>query len=425
MKRLFALLLALVMLLTLTACGSGEEGATTGESTGTTVNTTENTNDPTNGTQSTTESTTDGDAVGATEPPATTTPTTESTPDTTTPIPTEPKPTESPTTEPLVTEPPVTEPSEPEPIKTTSVALSVSSVKLFVGEKATVTATVKPNNATDKTIKWTSSNTAIATVANGIVTAHKVGTATITATASGGQTATCKVTVEQKEEPKPTEPPATEPAVPTVQEKKYTGYEIVSVYSPEQALLTRFYGGANKAFCKNDSMTIQINMSNGKATEEDLSVELPYGCSYSISGNRITFVFDGSRSWGGGKIVVKNSDGTKNEIPIDVTVVRVTSLSSNTAELKDQFVTYGKKRGLTFIPNGTDFVLKYNGGYTKDDKTKSITGCTIVGTDDYISMSDNSNWIYDALDLVDEYNRRGFDKWTFRINAYSFTTLAE
>ena len=80
MKRILAILLALVMLLSLTACGKDEESTPTGESTGVTTSATESTNDATDGTedstQGTTESTTGGDVTEATEPPATTVPTT-------------------------------------------------------------------------------------------------------------------------------------------------------------------------------------------------------------------------------------------------------------------------------------------------------------------------------------------------------------
>lgn len=75
-----------------------------------------------------------------------------------------------------------------------SIKLDKESLNLVEGAKATLTATVTPDNATDKTVTWTSSDEAIATVVNGEVTAVKEGTATITAKA-GDKEATCKVTV--------------------------------------------------------------------------------------------------------------------------------------------------------------------------------------------------------------------------------------
>ena len=80
MKRILALLLALVMLLTLAACGKDEGSTPTGESTGATTNTTESTNDATDGTedstQDTTEGTESGDTTETTEPSTNTPPTT-------------------------------------------------------------------------------------------------------------------------------------------------------------------------------------------------------------------------------------------------------------------------------------------------------------------------------------------------------------
>ena len=77
----------------------------------------------------------------------------------------------------------------------TSVTLDRTSASLNVNESITLTATVKPDDATDKTVTWTSSNESIASVTEGVVTAHKGGTATITAQA-GDKTATCEITVK-------------------------------------------------------------------------------------------------------------------------------------------------------------------------------------------------------------------------------------
>ena len=76
----------------------------------------------------------------------------------------------------------------------TSISLNHTTISLQVDETETLYATVSPSDATDKTVTWSSSNTGVATVKNGVVTAHKIGTATITAQA-GGKTATCTVTV--------------------------------------------------------------------------------------------------------------------------------------------------------------------------------------------------------------------------------------
>ena len=86
-------------------------------------------------------------------------------------------------------------------IAITGIGLNKSTTSLTEGESETLTATITPSNATgDKTVKWSSSNEAVAVVdSNGKVTAKKAGTAVITATSSNGKSASCTVTVKQKE----------------------------------------------------------------------------------------------------------------------------------------------------------------------------------------------------------------------------------
>lgn len=80
------------------------------------------------------------------------------------------------------------------PREVESVTVEPASLTLEVGQSETLTATVSPGNADDKTVIWHSSDTDVATVEDGVVTAVSEGTATITATADG-KSATCLVTV--------------------------------------------------------------------------------------------------------------------------------------------------------------------------------------------------------------------------------------
>ena len=85
-----------------------------------------------------------------------------------------------------------------EGVKVSKVELDKTSVSLKVGGTEQLTATVKPDNATDKTVTWTSSKPTVAAVdENGKITAVAPGTATITATADG-KSATCTVTVAKE-----------------------------------------------------------------------------------------------------------------------------------------------------------------------------------------------------------------------------------
>jgi GH35 family endo-1,4-beta-xylanase/uncharacterized protein YjdB/pimeloyl-ACP methyl ester carboxylesterase len=77
--------------------------------------------------------------------------------------------------------------------------VSLDATSLYItklGQSTQLTATIEPANAANKNVTWSSSDTDVATVANGIITAVGNGTAVITVTTEdGGKTATCTVTV--------------------------------------------------------------------------------------------------------------------------------------------------------------------------------------------------------------------------------------
>mgnify|MGYP001282468189 CR=1 FL=1 len=81
------------------------------------------------------------------------------------------------------------------PIPVTTVTIDEPEAALYAGGKIKLTATVLPENATYKTLSWTSSDSSVATVADGVVTGVAKGTATITATATNGVKAERSVTI--------------------------------------------------------------------------------------------------------------------------------------------------------------------------------------------------------------------------------------
>lgn len=87
-----------------------------------------------------------------------------------------------------------------EPIAATGIVLDQTELSLTVGESVTLTATVTPDNATDKSVTWTSSDPAVATVEGGEVTAIAEGGATITA-ACGEVSASVSCTVSAAQQP--------------------------------------------------------------------------------------------------------------------------------------------------------------------------------------------------------------------------------
>lgn len=84
----------------------------------------------------------------------------------------------------------------PENVAVTGIKLSDTSINIEKGTTYTLNADIEPDDATKKGIRWTSSDTSVATVSNGVVKGIAEGSATITATTvDGGFTASCEVTV--------------------------------------------------------------------------------------------------------------------------------------------------------------------------------------------------------------------------------------
>ena len=86
----------------------------------------------------------------------------------------------------------------PKPNFATGISLNKTSTSIQRGNTETLTATITPNNATNKTVTWTTSDPSVATVSSdGVVTAVSIGNATITATTNDGTnlSASCEVTV--------------------------------------------------------------------------------------------------------------------------------------------------------------------------------------------------------------------------------------
>jgi uncharacterized protein YjdB len=83
-------------------------------------------------------------------------------------------------------------------VAVTGVSLNKTSTTIGIGSTDTLLANILPANATNKSITWSTTNSAVATVNNGVVTGKALGTANIYAiTADGSYTASCSVTVEE------------------------------------------------------------------------------------------------------------------------------------------------------------------------------------------------------------------------------------
>ena len=83
-------------------------------------------------------------------------------------------------------------------LSVTSITLDKTELSLYTGDSETLTATIEPDNATNKNVTWSSDNADVAIVNNGTVKAMGAGDATITVTTEDvGKTATCVVQVRE------------------------------------------------------------------------------------------------------------------------------------------------------------------------------------------------------------------------------------
>ena len=111
------------------------------------------------------------------------------------------------------------------------ITLSRSALSIKGGAVRTLTASISPANATDKTVRWESSDKSVVSVENGVVTALKPGSATVTAYAADGKSATCRITVLSDE----------------VEEEGYTWYEDFDGTDVPNYLRTTLEGGGSLA----------------------------------------------------------------------------------------------------------------------------------------------------------------------------------
>ena len=167
-------------------------------------------------------------------------------------------------------------------VPTTGITLSDTSVSLENGATKKLTATVQPNDATNKTVTWSSSNNAVATIAqDGTVTAVSKGNAVITAKTVDGETATCNVTVTQpitgitlNKKTVELEKGKTEKLVATVTPQNADGNKTVTWSSSNNAVATVEQDGTVTAVSKGNAI-ITAKTSNGKTATCTVTVGVP------------------------------------------------------------------------------------------------------------------------------------------------------
>ena len=129
-------------------------------------------------------------------------------------------------------------------VEVSAVKLDQTSITLDVGSSKQLTATVEPDNATDKTVTWSTSDNSIASVSNGLVRGAKKGTAIITATV-GDKNATCNVTVNEVVIAKALQAlkvtPPSKTAYYVGESLDLTGLKVIAVYTDRSCFQNVFF----------------------------------------------------------------------------------------------------------------------------------------------------------------------------------------
>ena len=160
----------------------------------------------------------------------------------------------------------------PKHVAVTGVGISQRNLQMEIGETQTLTITVLPANATDKSVSWKSSNSSVATVSSsGEVTAKSAGSATITVTTKdGGKTATCSVEVVE-------DAPVLQ-AVDLGLSVKWASYNLGasrpegngSYYAWGETAPKRFYDWAEYKWCNGSEKSLtKYNTSKSNGTVDD------------------------------------------------------------------------------------------------------------------------------------------------------------
>ncbi len=166
----------------------------------------------------------------------------------------------------------------------TSLQLDQIAMTLSAGSSETLTATVLPENASDRTVTWTSSDESVATVSAGVVKGIAAGTATVTA-AAGGKTASCKITVEEN----------------AVEEEEEVEDADAGPYSQSSG----DHAATGKTFTSTESDENAVKVSGGSFTMTDCTVEKTDGKTADSDGSSFYGTNAAILSTGSGSVTMK------------------------------------------------------------------------------------------------------------------------
>lgn len=263
-----------------------------------------------------------------------------------------------------------------ETVAVTGVTLNETELTLEEGETADLTATIAPENATNKNMTWTSSDPDTATVdENGHVTAKKAGEtpAVITVTTEdGGKTATCKVTVNEKTVTPPDEPAVTGVTITS---------EVTTVKVNETITLT-----AKVEVVGDMATTVKWTSSNTDCATVDESTGEVTGVAKGTATITATSTADETKSATCTVTVTDDTTTTEPEVKLDKEAVTLTLVADTTVTETLSVTVDGKTttESITWASDNTDVATVAEGVVTaKTAGTAHITATLTVSGKEY------------------------------------------
>ncbi|MCM1544508.1 MAG: Ig-like domain-containing protein [Ruminococcus sp.] len=275
-------------------------------------------------------------------------------------------------------------------IAPTKVTLNKTSATIYTTKSLTLKSTIAPSNATNKNVKWSSSNTKVATVdSKGVVKAVAAGTATITCKAAEGSAqATCKITVRKKTNVTSVTLNATEKTV-------YTGktYQLKATVNPSAATFKDVtWSSSNKAVATVDKNGKVKALKVGTATitcKSNDNTKATAKCSITVKA-KVTGVTLSSKTasvFQNAKLTLKATIAPSNASNKKVTW---TSSNKSIATVSSSGVVTGMKPGTATITCTTA-----DGGFKATCKVtvkKVIKSTAVKLNKTSISLSDGTSY---------------------------------
>ena len=231
----------------------------------------------------------------------------------------------------------------------TGINLDKTNLEIKEGKTQTLTATILPENATNKNVKWSSSNEKVATVNNGVVTAISEGTATITVTTDdGAKKATCNVKVLEKDVKKIEVKKAPTKTTYIKGEKiDVSGGIITVIYEDDttkDAEITEdMVTGYDKNMLGEQTLTVTLK---GNTTTFKITVKNDItGIKIKSLPTKTTYIKGEDLDLTGGEITVTYEDGSTNDV--NITENMVTGYNKDTLGEQLITITYAEQK-LTF-----------------------------------------------------------------------------